>query len=166
MLKSLTPAMLKWLGLAIAVIALDHLTKWWVSSSLDHQEAITVLPFFSLVLVHNTGAAFSFLADAGGWQRWFFIAVGVIATVIIVRLLNRHAHESRMAFSLALVLGGALGNVIDRVMLGHVVDFLYFHYQDLGWPAFNVADSAISVGAALLIWDSLFGKRASPENAS
>ena len=166
MLKSLTPAMLKWLGLAIAVIVLDHLTKWWVSSSLGYQEAIPVLPFFSLVLVHNTGAAFSFLADASGWQRWFFIAVGVIATVIIVRLLNRHAHEPRMAFALALVLGGALGNVIDRVVLGHVVDFLYFHYRGFGWPAFNVADSAISVGAVLLIWDSLFGKRTSPENAS
>ena len=166
MLKSGIPVMRTWLGLAFAVIVLDHLTKWWVTTSLDYQEAIPVLPFFSLVRVHNTGAAFSFLADAGGWQRWFFIAVGVIATVIIVRLLNRHAHEPRLAFSLALVLGGALGNVIDRVVLGHVVDFLYFHYQDFGWPAFNVADSAISVGAALLIWDSLFGKPASPENAS
>ncbi|MDP1864041.1 MAG: signal peptidase II [Thiobacillus sp.] len=148
-----------WLGLALAVIVLDHLTKWWVSSSLEYQEAIPVLPFFSLVLVHNTGAAFSFLADAGGWQRWFFIAVGAIATVIIVRLLKQHAHEPRLALSLALVLGGALGNVLDRVLLGHVVDFLYFHYQSYSWPAFNVADSAISVGAALLIWDSLFGKK-------
>ena len=159
MLKYFNPGMLPWLGLALAVIVLDHLTKWWVSSALDYQEAIPVLPFFSLVLVHNTGAAFSFLADAGGWQRWFFIAVGAIATVIIVRLLKQHAHEPRLAFSLALVLGGALGNVLDRVLLGHVVDFLYFHYQGFGWPAFNVADSAISVGAALLIWDSLFGKK-------
>jgi len=166
MLKFMNAAMRPWLGLALAVIVLDHLTKWWVSSTLDYQEAIPVLPFFSLVRVHNTGAAFSFLADAGGWQRWFFIAVGVIATVIIVRLLKRHAREPRLAFALALVLGGALGNVIDRVALGHVVDFLYFHYQDLGWPAFNVADSAISIGAALLIWDSLFGKPTSPENAS
>ena len=153
------PAMRKWLGLALAIIVADHLTKWWVSATLDYQEAIPVLPFFSLVLVHNTGAAFSFLADAGGWQRWFFIAVGAIATVIIVRLLKQHAHETRLAFSLALVLGGALGNVIDRALLGHVVDFLYFHYQGFSWPAFNVADSAISVGAALLIWDSLFGKK-------
>ena len=165
MLKFMTSGMTKWLGLALAIIVLDHLTKWWVSSSLDYQEAISVLPFFSLVLVHNTGAAFSFLADAGGWQRWFFIAIGIVATVIIVRLLKRHAHETRLAFALALVLGGALGNVIDRVVLGHVVDFLYFHYQDFGWPAFNVADSAISVGAALLIWDSLFGKKpGSPEH--
>jgi signal peptidase II len=137
-----------------------------VSSTLAYQEAIPVLPFFSLVRVHNTGAAFSFLADAGGWQRWFFIAVGIVATVIIVRLLKHHAGQPRMAFALALLLGGALGNVIDRVVLGHVVDFLYFHYRNFAWPAFNVADSAISIGAALLIWDSLRGKPAEPENAA
>ncbi|AAZ97811.1 peptidase A8, signal peptidase II [Thiobacillus denitrificans ATCC 25259] len=150
--------MRKWLGLAFAIIVADHLTKFWVSSTLEYQEAIPVLPFFSLVLVHNTGAAFSFLANAGGWQRWFFIAVGIVATVIIVRLLGRHGDEPRLALPLALVLGGALGNVIDRVVLGHVVDFLYFHYRSFAWPAFNVADSAITVGAALLIWDSLRGK--------
>jgi len=160
MLDLLNPAMRKWLGVALAVIVADHLTKWWVSSTLDYHASIPVLPFFSLVLVHNTGAAFSFLADAGGWQRWFFVAVGVVATVVIVRLLKRHAHEPRMAFALALVLGGALGNVIDRIVLGHVVDFLYFHYKGFAWPAFNVADSAITVGAALLIWDSLRGKHA------
>jgi signal peptidase II len=154
-----SPAMRKWLAIAFAVIVADHLTKFWVSSTLDYQQAIPVLPFFSLVLVHNTGAAFSFLADAGGWQRWFFIAVGAIATVIIVRLLKRHGHEPHLALPLALVLGGALGNVIDRVVLGHVVDFLYFHYQGFAWPAFNVADSAITVGVALLIWDSVRGKR-------
>jgi signal peptidase II len=152
--------MLKWLGLAFLVIIADHITKFWVSSTLEYQEAVPVLPIFSLVLVHNTGAAFSFLADAGGWQRWFFIAVGVVATVIIVRLLKRHAHETRLAFALALVLGGALGNVIDRAVLGYVVDFLYFHYQEFAWPAFNVADSAITVGAVLLIWDSVRGSRA------
>lgn len=160
MLDLLNPAMRKWLGVALAVIVLDHLTKLWVSSALDYQEAIPVLPFFSLVLVHNTGAAFSFLADAGGWQRWFFITVGVVATVVIVRLLKRHTHDTHLAFALALVLGGALGNVIDRVVLGHVVDFLYFHYKSFAWPAFNVADSAITIGAALLIWDSLRGKPA------
>ena len=153
-----TPTMRKWLGLAFAIIVVDHLTKWWVSASLDYQEFIPVLPFFSLVLVHNTGAAFSFLADAGGWQRWFFIAVGVVATVIIVRLLRRHGDEP-LALPLALVLGGALGNVIDRVVLGYVVDFLYFHYRGFAWPAFNVADMAISVGAAMLVWDSLRGHK-------
>ncbi len=159
MREFLNPAMRRWLGVAFAVIVADHLTKFWVSSTLDYQEAIPVLPFFSLVRVHNTGAAFSFLADAGGWQRWFFIAVGIVATVVIVRLLRRHGHEPHLALPLALVLGGALGNVIDRVALGHVVDFLYFHYRTFSWPAFNVADSAITVGAALLIWDSVRGKR-------
>lgn len=154
------PMVRRWLGLAFAVIVADHLTKWWISSTLDFQQAIPVLPFFSLVRVHNTGAAFSFLAGASGWQRWFFIGVGILATVIIVRLLKNHGHEPRLAFPLALVLGGALGNVIDRVVLGHVVDFLYFHYHSFAWPAFNVADSAITVGAALLIWDSLRGKPA------
>jgi len=166
MLKIFNPAMRKWLGLALAVIVADHLSKFWVSSALDYQEAIPVLPFFSLVRVHNTGAAFSFLADAGGWQRWFFIGIGLVATVIIVRLLKHHAGQPRMAFALALLLGGALGNVIDRVVLGHVVDFLYFHYQSFAWPAFNVADSAITVGAGLLIWDSLTGKPAEPKSAT
>jgi signal peptidase II len=166
MLEAKRSSTLKWLAVAFAVIVADHLTKWLVSSTLDFQQAVPVLPFFSLVRVHNTGAAFSFLADAGGWQRWFFIAVGVIATVIIVRLLKRHADEPRLAFPLALVLGGALGNVIDRVALGHVVDFLYFHYRSFAWPAFNVADSAITVGAALLIWDSLRGKPAAADKPS
>ena len=160
------PMVRRWLGLAFAVIVADHLTKWWISSTLDFQQAIPVLPFFSLVRVHNTGAAFSFLAGASGWQRWFFIGVGILATVIIVRLLKNHGHEPRLAFPLALVLGGALGNVIDRVVLGHVVDFLYFHYHSFAWPAFNVADSAITVGAALLIWDSLRGKPANSQSAS
>ena len=148
----------KWLSIAGLVIVLDHLSKWWVSSTLGFQETVPVLPFFSVVLIHNHGAAFSFLADAGGWQRWLFIGIGLVATVIIVRLLKTHAHEPRMALALALVLGGALGNVIDRALLGYVVDFLYFHYRDFAWPAFNVADSAISVGAAILVWDSLFSK--------
>ena len=147
-----------WLGISLAVIGVDHLTKFWVSSSLDYQEFVPVLPFFSLVLVHNTGAAFSFLADAGGWQRWFFIAVGIVATVVIVRLLKRHTQDVRLALPLALVLGGALGNVIDRAVLGYVVDFLYFHYQGFAWPAFNIADSAIFIGAVWLVWDSLLGK--------
>jgi signal peptidase II len=158
--------MRKWLGIALAVIIADHLTKFWVTSVLDYQEVVPVLPFFSLVLVYNSGAAFSFLADAGGWQRWFFIAIGVIATIIIVRLLKLHAGQPRMAFALALLLGGALGNVIDRVALGHVVDFLYFHYRSFAWPAFNVADSAITVGAGLLIWDSLTSKPAAPTSAT
>lgn len=153
----------KWLGIAILVIVLDHLSKWWVSSTMELHQAIPIWPFFSLVRVHNYGAAFSFLADAGGWQRWFFIVIGIVATIIIVRLLKTHAHEPRMAWALALVLGGALGNVIDRVILGYVVDFLYLYYREFAWPAFNIADSAISIGAAMLIWDSLFRKSAHAE---
>ena len=158
--------MRKWLGLAALVIVLDHLSKWWVSSTMDFQQTIPVFSFFSFVLVHNYGAAFSFLADAGGWQRWFFIGIGTVATVVIVRLLKTHALEPRMAWALALILGGALGNVIDRVVLGYVVDFLYFHYHGFAWPAFNIADSAISIGAAMLVWDSLFGKTAKPGDAT
>ena len=161
-----SPAMRKWLGVAVLVIVLDHLSKWWVSGTLEYQQMIPVFPFFSFVLVHNQGAAFSFLADAGGWQRWFFIGIGIVATVIILRLLKTHAHEPRMALALALVLGGALGNVLDRAMLGYVVDFLYFHYQGFDWPAFNVADTAISLGAAMLIWDSLFSKTAKAGDAA
>jgi signal peptidase II len=162
----LDPSMRKWLGIALLVIVADHLTKWWVTASLDYQESVPVLPFFSLVLVHNTGAAFSFLADAGGWQRWFFIGVGAVATGIILHLLKKHASDTRMALALALVLGGALGNVIDRVLLGYVVDFLYFHYRGFAWPAFNIADSAISVGAALLIWDALRNPSAHDKTAT
>ena len=162
----LNKTMNKWLGIAGLVIVLDHLSKWWFSTTLDFQETIPVFSFFSFVLAHNQGAAFNFLADAGGWQRWFFIGIGVVATVIIVRLLKTHAHEPRMAWGLALILGGALGNVIDRVVLGYVVDFLYFHYQGFAWPAFNIADSAISIGAAILVWDSLFGKTAKPGDAT
>lgn len=149
------PAVRKWLWLALGVIVADHVTKWWISATLDYHEAVPVLPFFSLVLVHNTGAAFSFLANAGGWQRWFFTGVGAVATVILLHLLKKHAHDTRMALAFALVLGGALGNVIDRVRFGYVVDFLHFHYRAFSWPAFNVADAAISVGAALLVWDAL-----------
>ena len=145
-----------WLGIALAVIVFDHATKYLITAQLDFQEFVPLTPFFSLVLVHNYGAAFSLLADADGWQRWFFIGVGVVATVVIVRLLARHTHEPRMSLALALLLGGALGNVIDRVLLGYVVDFLYFHWRDWAFPAFNVADSAISLGAALLVWDSVF----------
>ena len=162
----LDKTMNKWLGIAGLVIVLDHLSKWWVSATMDFQETIPVFPFFSFVLVHNQGAAFSFLADAGGWQRWLFIGIGIVATVIIVRLLKTHAHEPRMALALALVLGGALGNVLDRAVLGYVVDFLYFHYHGFAWPAFNIADSAISIGAAILVWDSLFGKTAKPGDAT
>jgi len=143
-----------WLSLAALIIVLDQLSKLWISSHFFYGESLPVIHFFNLVLAHNTGAAFSFLNDAGGWQRWLFSAIALVAAVWIVRLLRQHAHETLFCLALALVLGGALGNLIDRVAYGYVVDFIDIYYEDWHFPAFNVADSAISVGAALLILDS------------
>ena len=143
----------RWLALSAAVVALDLATKAWISSAFRYGEVREVTPFFNLVLVHNTGAAFSFLADAGGWQRWFFVAVSAVISVAIVVMLRR-GQNRLAAFALALVLGGALGNLWDRATLGHVVDFVQLHAGGYYWPSFNVADSAICVGVALLLWDS------------
>lgn len=143
-----------WLVLAVLVIALDQASKLWISSHFMYGESLPLIPYFNFVLAHNTGAAFSFLSDAGGWQRWFFSLIALVAAVWIVRLLRQHAHETLFCLSLALVLGGALGNLIDRVAYGYVVDFIDFYVSSWHFPAFNVADSAISVGAALLILDS------------
>src|SRR5207237_5478332 len=114
-----------------------------------------VLPFLSIVLTHNPGAAFSFLAGAGGWQRWFFTAVAIVISAVLVVLIRKHHGQRLMPAALALVLGGALGNLWDRLTLGHVIDFVQLHAAGYYWPAFNVADSAISVGVVLLVWDSL-----------
>lgn len=152
--------MLKWLWLSALVIAIDQITKWVVFLGMEYHAMIPVLPFFSIVHVHNTGAAFSFLAGAGGWQRWFFLGIGLAASLLILHLLRKHRDEPLMAVSLALILGGAAGNIFDRAWHGFVVDFLYFHYQAYAFPAFNVADSAITVGAVLLIYDSLRRKPA------
>jgi signal peptidase II len=151
--------MLKWLWISALVIAVDQATKWAVFFGMDYQSMISVLPFFSLVHVHNTGAAFSFLASEAGWQRYVFLVIGLVASAFMLALLNKHKDEPLMAISLALVVGGALGNIIDRLWHGFVVDFLYFHYQSFSFPAFNVADSAITVGAALLILESLLKSR-------
>ena len=145
----------RWLAVSAAVIVVDLATKAWVSSAFQYGEVRNVLPFFNLVLVHNTGAAFSFLAGASGWQRWFFTAITIAISAFIVVMLRRHHDDRLMAAALALVLGGALGNLYDRVTLGHVVDFVQLHAAGWYFPAFNVADSAITVGVALLIWDSL-----------
>lgn len=144
----------KWLWLSALVFAVDQITKWAVFLGMEFQSMIPVFSFFSLVHVHNTGAAFSFLADAGGWQRWFFLTVGVVASAFILHMLKKHQHQPSMSIALTLILGGAIGNIFDRVWHGFVVDFLYFHYQAYAFPAFNVADSAITVGAALLILDA------------
>ena len=147
--------MLKWLAVSAAVILLDLLTKHWVSGALVFGERIPVLPFFDLVLFHNTGAAFSFLANAGGWQRYLFSGFALIAVVVISYWLRKSLGNALLCLALSLILGGALGNLYDRLTLGHVVDFLYFHYAGYDFPAFNVADSAISLGVVILLWDSL-----------
>lgn len=149
-----------WLWLAAVVILLDQITKLAVIDRLAaYVDVIPLTGFFNLVHVHNTGAAFSLFADQPGWQRWFFLGIAGIASTIIVVLLRKAGDRPLFAVALALILGGALGNVIDRVLYGHVIDFLDFHYGGWHFPAFNVADSAITVGAALLILDS-FRKQA------
>ena len=145
----------RWLWVSLAVVVADLATKAWISSAFAYGESREVTPFFNLVLVHNKGAAFSFLADAGGWQRWFFTVVTIVISAAIVAMLRRQHGSRLLAVSLALVLGGAIGNLYDRLTLGHVVDFVQLHARGYYWPAFNVADSAISVGVALLVWDSL-----------
>jgi signal peptidase II len=144
-----------WLALACAVIALDQLTKVAIERHFEFGDVRPVTGFFNLVLTYNKGAAFSFLANAGGWQDEFLTAIGLGAAAIIVVLLARHGGQRLFALALALILGGALGNVIDRIAYGHVIDFLDFHVAGWHWPAFNLADSAIVGGAALLIYDEL-----------
>jgi signal peptidase II len=153
------PSFGTWLGLSGLVVAVDQLTKYAMTQWLERGQSVRVTPFFDLVLVYNPGAAFSFLADAAGWQRWFFVLLALGISVWLVRLIRVHAGERWLALSFALILGGALGNVIDRLFHGAVIDFLYFHAGRYGWPAFNVADSAISVGVALLLWDQFFAQR-------
>ena len=147
-----------WLSLSVVVALIDQVTKLWVGHGFGYGESKAVTDFFNLVLVYNSGAAFSFLSDAGGWQRWLLSAVAVAASVWIIWLLSRHAHQRLFSCALALILGGALGNLVDRVMYGYVVDFLDFYWGAHHFPAFNVADSAVSCGAALLLWDGLTKK--------
>lgn len=146
---------MRWLLLSAAVIALDLATKAWVSAAFQLGDSREVLPIFNLVLAHNTGAAFSFLAGAGGWQRWLFTAITVVISIALVVGLERQHRNPLVATAFALVLGGALGNLYDRLTLGYVVDFLDFHWGGSHFPAFNAADSAITIGVALLLWDGL-----------
>jgi signal peptidase II len=147
--------LLVWLGIALVVVALDQFTKTLILGSFQLGEARHVTDYFNVVRVHNTGAAFSFLAGASGWQRWFFVVLGVAAAVFIVWMLRAQGHQRLFAWALTLILGGAVGNVVDRLLHGHVIDFLDFHWGPRHFPAFNVADAAITVGAALLILDEL-----------
>ena len=156
-MREAAPGWARWLVVSAVVVALDLATKAWVSNVLSYGDVVRVTPFFNLILTHNTGAAFSFLAGAGGWQRWFFTTVAVVISVVLVIMLRRPHRDRVGPAALALVLGGALGNLWDRVTLGHVVDFIQLHAGGYYWPAFNVADSAICVGVALLIWDGMRG---------
>jgi len=155
MAKSKSGNLWMWLGLALIILLADQFTKTLVVGYYQLGDSTRLTSFFNLVRAHNTGAAFSFLAGAGGWQRWFFTAIGVSAALFITWLLRQHSGQKLFSFAMACILGGAIGNVIDRVMYGYVVDFLDFHYAGWHFPAFNVADSAISIGAACLIWDEL-----------
>lgn len=144
--------LLAWLALVLVLIGLDQASKQWVLATLSPGERIPVTGFFDLVLTYNPGAAFSFLADHDGWQRWLFTGLAFVVSGWLLVLLRQHQHERLQPLAFSLIIGGALGNVIDRFMHGAVVDFLYFHAGRYGWPAFNLADSAITVGVALMLW--------------
>lgn len=149
----------KWFALSALIIIIDQITKYAASSMLLMHEPVPVLPFFNFTLMHNTGAAFSFLADQGGWQRWFFAALALgVSIVLAVWLYRLKAQEKWLALALSLVLGGAVGNLIDRVYYGYVIDFIDIYYNTSHWPAFNIADSAITVGAVMLVIDTFRNK--------
>jgi signal peptidase II len=152
---------LAWLWLSAFIVVADQATKWMIVSSFELFERVQVWPVFGITRLHNTGAAFSFLASAGGWQRWFFITIAFAVTALVVVWLKRMPRQGHhwLAASLALIVGGAVGNVIDRVLHGYVVDFLSFHWNQWFFPAFNVADAAITVGAAILLFESFFDGR-------
>lgn len=155
--KGLIGPQLIWLILTGIVLLLDQGTKYIADEHLSYGSAVTILPVFDLTLLYNTGAAFSFLADAGGWQRWVLSVLSIVISIVLVVWLNRlKAKETWLAIALALILGGAIGNLYDRVTLGYVIDFISMHYQNHFFPAFNVADSAITAGAAILLLDVLF----------
>ncbi|MDI1275902.1 MULTISPECIES: signal peptidase II [Methylobacter] len=147
--------MLKWLWLSLLALVLDQGSKLAIAGSMKLYESIQIMPFFKLTYVHNTGAAFSFLSEAGGWQRWFFAGLALVISVVIAVWLTRlKKHETLLAVALALVLGGAVGNLIDRLAYGYVIDFLDVYYESWHWPAFNIADSAITLGVVLMLAES------------
>ncbi len=149
------PKFAQWLALSGLVIVLDQISKFAVVARLQLGEIIPITSFFDLVFVFNRGAAFSFLAQEGGWQRYFFIVLAFVISGWMLVMLKRQAQETLPALAFALIIGGALGNVVDRFLYGAVVDFLYVHVGAYGWPAFNVADSAITVGVVLMIWEQM-----------
>ena len=155
--------LLPWLGIALAVIVLDQITKTLIIGNFQLGDSRTVTSFFNVVRVHNTGAAFSFLAGASGWQRWFFVGLGVAAAAFIIWMLRSHGGQRVFGWALSLILGGALGNVIDRLLHGYVVDFIQLHHKGWYFPSFNVADSAIVIGAFVLVAEILFSRPAAAE---
>jgi len=166
--SSKAPGLAMWLGLALIIIVADQFTKTLILGWFQLGDSRPVTDFFNIVRVHNTGAAFSFLAGAGGWQRWFFVGIGAVASVFIIWMLKSHTGQRLFCFSLTMILGGAIGNVVDRLLHGYVVDFLQFRFALLEpvfsggyFPSFNVADAAISVGAVCLILDELIRVRRS-----
>ena len=150
---------LLWVGIAVLIMVLDQFTKVLILGRFQYGDSLPITSFFNLVRVHNHGAAFSFLADAGGWQRWFFTGLGAIATVLMVWMLRQHPGQRLFCAAISLILGGAVGNVVDRLIHGYVVDFLDFYWGSWHFPAFNLADSAITLGAGLLILDELLRVR-------
>lgn len=148
------PSPARWFALAAVLVVLDQLLKFVMVRTLESGVPVEIFPFFSLVLTYNPGAAFSFLASASGWQRWFFVIIALAASLLIGYMLVKNRRELLMCFALSLVLGGAIGNLIDRLLFGAVVDFVLLYWRQYHWPAFNLADSCISVGAVLLIWES------------
>lgn len=153
--KLFTETGLRWLWLTLICLILDQVTKHWVAGSFELYESVSVLPIFSLTYVHNLGAAFSFLADQGGWQRWFFTAIASIASIVfIIWLAKTPKSQTLISIAFALMLSGALGNLIDRALFGYVIDFLDFHWSGKHFPAFNIADSMIFIGASLMILES------------
>ncbi len=152
-----------WIWLSVLVVVLDQATKYLAETLLVMHQPVPIWSWFNLMLTYNTGAAFSFLADAGGWQRWFFLGLGCAVSIgLVVWLMRLKPGEKGLAVALALILGGAIGNLIDRAWLGQVIDFIQLYYDRWYWPAFNIADSAITVGAILLVVDSLWPQRDSP----
>ena len=153
------PSLWLWLGMALLVVVLDQLSKTLILGSFQLNDSRTLTSWFNLVRVHNSGAAFSFLAGASGWQRWFFVGLGTLASGFIVWMLKKHPGQKLFCFAVTMIMGGAIGNVIDRLLHGHVVDFIQVHYGGWYFPAFNLADSAITLGAICLILDELLRVR-------
>lgn len=155
----------RWIWLAFLIVLVDQISKVIAEASLTYGQRVNVFPFFDFTLLYNPGAAFSFLANQGGWQRWFFTLVGVLAIAFIAYLMRKHREDKRFLLALTLIVGGAASNLIDRVLYGHVIDFLLFYWEKWHYPAFNLADSAITVGAVLLILDELMRLRRTKANA-